>query len=246
MDLFVGAFDWMTDPAQWSGDNGIPARLLEHFEILGLAMLLAALVALPVGMYIGHTRRMEFLAVSVANVGRAIPSFGLLAILFPLTLQYNVPGSIGFAATLIAMVLLALPPLLTNAYVGVQTVDAETVEAARGMGLSGGQVLLHLELPLAAPLIVAGIRTAAVQVVATATLGALVGWGGLGRFITFGFAIGVRREGGPIIVAGAILVAALAVLTELSLAGLERLVRPRTSSRGRRRSRVARQPAPAA
>jgi osmoprotectant transport system permease protein len=178
--------------------------------------------------------------VSAANLGRALPSFGILAIVFPLILRYS-PWTIftkAFVATLIAMVLLAIPPLLTNTYVGIQSVDPETVEAARGMGMSERQVLGRLEVPLAIPLIVAALRTAAVQVVATATLGGLVGWGGLGRLITFGFAIGVRGPGGPIMVGGAILVALLAIVVEVALAGVGRLVTPRTASPGRRQPAV--------
>jgi osmoprotectant transport system permease protein len=238
MEMFADAFRWLADPANWSGENGITHRLFEHVQISVIAVVLASAIALPIAMYIGHWRRGEFLAVSAANLGRALPSFGILAIVFPLVLRYS-PGTIftkAFVATLIAMVLLAIPPLLTNTYVGIQSVDPETAEAARGMGMSERQVLGRLEVPLAIPLIVAALRTAAVQVVATATLGALVGWGGLGRIITFGFAIGPRGRGGPILVAGAILVALLAILAELALAGVGRLVAPRTTSSGRRRA----------
>jgi osmoprotectant transport system permease protein len=228
MNIITETARWLTDASHWSGSSGVPARVLEHLQISLLAVAGAALIALPVGLVIGHTRRAEFLAVSVGNLGRALPSFGILALVFPLTLRYA-PGSIGFAPTLIALFLLAIPPILTNTYVGVQNVDPDVTEAARGMGLSGRQVLFQLEVPLAAGLMVAGFRTAAVQVVATATLGAVFAWGGLGRLIVDGFAQG--DDG--MIVAGALLVAALAILTEVAFGVLERAVTAKTGSERR-------------
>jgi osmoprotectant transport system permease protein len=227
--LFSDLVDWFTDPTNWEGSFGIPTRLLEHLVMSAVSVGISALIALPVGMYSGHTRRFEFLVVSVANVGRAVPSFGLLFLsVLVLGLGLEFPVALR-PPILIALILLAIPPILTNTYVGIQTVDADTLEAARGMGMTEGQVLGRLELPLAAPLIMAGLRTAAVQVVATATLAAVVGGGGLGRFILDGFATGNDAQ----IVAGAILVAALAVLTEVSLGLLQRAVTPRSMSRGR-------------
>lgn len=224
MGLFAETIGWLSDPANWSGPAGIPVRVLEHVEMSLLAVALAAVVAMPGGLAIGHTRKGEFAAVSVANLGRALPSFGILAIVFPFT--FRLPGPLGFWPTLIALFVLAIPPILTNTYVGVQTVDRDAVEAARGMGMSEGQVLSGLEVPLAAPLIVAGLRIAAVQVVATATLAALVAWGGLGRYIIDGF----QQGDVPMAVAGAVLVAALAIVTELAFGLLERAVTPRTAS----------------
>jgi osmoprotectant transport system permease protein len=220
--FFAQAVEWFTDPANWSGSFGIPARFVEHVQMSAIPVGVAAVVALPAAMYIGHRRRFEFLVVSIANLGRAIPSFGLL-FLFVILL------GIGDEAVILAMVLLAIPPILTNAYVGIQGVDADTLEAARGMGMNELGVLRRIELPLAAPVIVAGLRTAAVQVVATATLAAVVGGGGLGRFISDGFAAGDR----PQIFAGAVLVALLALGTELAFALFQRLVTPRTTSRAR-------------
>lgn len=215
----VGA--WLTDSAQWSGPAGIPARTLEHVEVSLAATLLGALVAIPMAVYVGHARKGEFAAVSAANIGRALPSFGVLALVFPFT--FDLPGELGFWATLIALFLLSIPPVFTNTYIGVRDVDAPLVEAARGMGMSGRHVLVKVEIPLAIPLIVAGLRTAAVQVVATATLAAFVGWGGLGRFIVDGFAAGDD----PQKAGGAVLVAALALVTELAFGSIERAVTPR-------------------
>jgi osmoprotectant transport system permease protein len=226
MSLLSQVVKWFADGSHWTGDAGVPHRMIQHVEVSILAVLAALIVAVPVGMLVGHTRRGEFFAISVGNLGRALPTFGILAIIFPFTLRYA-PGSIGFPPTLIAMFLLAIPPILTNAYVGVRDVDRDTVEAARGMGLTGWDLLAELELPLAVPLIVAGVRTASVQVVATATLGAVFSFGGLGRFIVDGYSVNDHVT----ILAGAILVALLAVFTELSLAFVERLVRPRTASR---------------
>ena len=223
--------EWFTDPLHWEGSFGIPARLLEHVVMSAVSVAIAALVAFPAGLYIGHRRRFEFLVVSVLNLGRAIPSFGLL---FLFVLAFGV--GLAFPASLrppiiFALVLLAIPPILTNTYIGVQGVDADTVEAARGMGMSEWQVLSRLEVPLGAPLILAGVRTASVQVVATATLGAVVAGGGLGRFIVDGFAV----RDFPQIFGGALLVALLAIVTEFGFSLLERAVSPLTSSRGPRR-----------
>jgi osmoprotectant transport system permease protein len=240
MGVFVDAFEWLTDPANWSGSFGIPTRLVEHILISVQSTLLAAAVALPLGMYIGHRRRFEFLAVSVGNIGRALPSFGIIGFLFPITLDW--PGDIGYWATFIAMVLLAIPPLLTNTYVGVKGVDPDTVEAATGMGMTEWDVLRRLEIPLAVPLIVAGLRTATVQVVATATLWAVAGGGGLGRYIVDAISLGESAR--DQLVGGAILVAGLAFLTEVLFGVAERIASPRVSS-SKRKKRAGAQASPA-
>ena len=173
MDAFVGVIGWFGDPANWQGPNGIPARLLEHVVMSGLAIGIALLIAFPVGLYIGHTGRGAFLAVSLANIGRAVPSYAVLVIVFPLSIavdQATGLGDIAFVGTLLAMILLAIPPIVTNTFAGMRAVDADLVEAGRGMGMRGMQVLRRVELPVASPVILAGMRTAAVQVVATATL----------------------------------------------------------------------------
>lgn len=227
--LFGELIEWFSDPTRWSGTFGIPNRLIEHVIMSALAVAIAAAIALPLGMYIGHKRRFEKLVVSITNTGRAIPSFGLLflfVLAFGIGLRY--PAALR-PPIIFALVLLAIPPILTNTYVGIQGVEADTLEAARGMGMRERSVLLRVEVPLAAPLMMAGLRTAAVQVVATATLAAVVAGGGLGRYLVDGFATRNNAQ----ILGGAILVAALAILTEVAFALTERAVSPRTSSAGR-------------
>jgi osmoprotectant transport system permease protein len=218
---------WLTDAANWSGPTGIPARIAQHLWMSFLALVIAAALAIPVGMWVGHNKRFESLAVSVAYAGRAIPSFAVLVLVF--ILMVNVLPSLAFGTgpTVVALVLLAIPSMLVNTYVGIQGVDADTVEAARGMGMRERDVLFRLEVPLAAPLIMAGVRVAALQVVATATLAALIGGGGLGVFITDGFA----QHDTPMLIAGAVLVSSLALLTEGALYLVERAVTPRTASK---------------
>jgi osmoprotectant transport system permease protein len=243
MHAFSQLWGWLTEGKHWHGacdafNCPIPTRVLQHMEISLLALVLAVAIALPVGMAIGHTRRGEFLAVSIANLGRAIPSFAIISLVFLAMLQLAPKLSFGVIPTVIALFLLAIPPILTNTYVGIQNVDPDTVEAARGMGLTERDVLLRLEMPLAAPLIVTGLRTAAVQVVATATLAAVIGGGGLGRYIVDGLAVNDDTQ----VLAGAVLVAILAILTELIFAGLERLSTPRFASRREGRRRVRPEP----
>jgi osmoprotectant transport system permease protein len=213
MNVINQALAWLTDPAHWQGTDGIPIRLFEHVELCLAAAALAIVIALPVGLAIGHTGRGGLLVVTIANLGRAIPSLALLVVFLPIL-------GLGFRTTLVALTMLAIPPIVTTAYAGVQGVDRELVEAARGLGMRSWQVLWQVELPPALPVILAGIRTASVQVVATATLGAIVAGGGLGRYIVDGFAL---QDIGRI-VGGATLVALLAIVTELLFAGLERLV----------------------
>ncbi|HEX6207161.1 MAG TPA: ABC transporter permease [Actinomycetota bacterium] len=225
--FFSQVVDWFADAANWSGDFGIPSRLLEHVVMSGVSVAIATALALPLAMYIGHRRRLERLVVSITNLGRAIPSFGLL-FLFVLWLGVGLSSPPALRpAIILALVLLAIPPILTNAYVGIQSVDDDTLEAARGMGMSEWSILFRVEVPLGMPLIVAGLRTAAVQVVATATLGAVVAGGGLGRYIIDGFAV----RDLPQIFAGAILVAALALAVDVLIGGVGRLLSPRVATR---------------
>ena len=217
---------WLADPGHWSGTDGIWLRLGQHVELSAAATVLAALFAVPAGLAVGHTRRAEFIAVQTANLGRAIPSLAILSLAYVIAL-INVPTlAFGFLPTLVALVLLGIPPILVNTYVGIQQVDPDTVEAARGMGMTGRQILRRLEIPLAAPLIVTGLRLAAVTIVATATLSALIAGGTLGRYIVDGYA----QQDIPKVVGGAILVALLAIATELTFSLLGRLTSPRLSS----------------
>lgn len=220
MELAQSTVAWFLDSANWSGRDGIPNRLTEHVLISGAAIAVAIAVAVPVGLYIGHTGRASFLAITLANIGRAVPSYAVLVIFFPLSLFYSrLTGSdIAIFATMVAMVLLAIPPIVTNTFVGLREVDRELVEAARGMGMRGGQLLRGVELPIALPVVLAGLRTASVQVVATATLGAVLGGGGLGRYIIQGIA---RRQD-ELLIAGALIVALLAIATELLFTVIQR------------------------
>jgi osmoprotectant transport system permease protein len=225
MGLIEVLLTWLTAPARWQGSDGIPTRVSEHLILSVLAVLGAAVLALPLGMALGHLRKGGFLAMNVANVGRALPSMALLALALPLAFALNL--GLGFWPTFLALVPLGLPPILTNTYVAVSEVDADVVDSARGMGMSEWQVLWRVELPLAAALIVDGIRNAAVAIVATATLGALVAGGGLGRYIVDG----LQRQETPRILAGAVLVAMMAIVTEFGLGLVQRMVTPRGASR---------------
>ena len=201
----MGVLQWLTDPANWTGPDGVPARTLEHLVIAGLAMALGMLVALPLGVWLGHTRRAAFLTTSIGNLGRAIPTLALLVILA------SIPQiGVGDLAAVLALALFAIPPMLTSTYVGVRDVDPGVHDAALGMGMTGGQVLRRVELPLAAPPMLSGIRTSLVQVVATVALAALVGSGGLGRYVVDGFA----RQDSTLVLVGALLVSVLALGTD--------------------------------
>lgn len=209
-------WQWFADPANRQGPDGIPTRLAEHLHLSIESLLIGAAIALPIGIVLGHYGRFGTLAINITNVGRAVPSFGIIVIAF-------LALGLGDAPIILTLTALAIPPMVTNSYVALREVDPDVKEAARGMGYRELAQLLRVELPLAVPLIMAGVRTSAVQVVATATLAAVVAGGGLGRYIIDGLA----RNDQPRLVAGALLVAALAMATELLLAGLERLLVPR-------------------
>ncbi|PSK62613.1 Glycine betaine/carnitine/choline transport system permease protein OpuCB [Micromonospora sp. MH33] len=218
---------WLNDPLNWTNPGGILDRLGEHLSMSALAVLLGCLVAWPVGLWLGHTGRGGGLVLLVSNVTLAVPTLALLTIL-PLTFL-----GFGRPAVVVALAVFAVPPLLANAYTGVRQADPEARDAARGMGLSGAQVLRRVELPLAVPYLAAGFRTAAVQVVATAALASFVNGGGLGQIIRAGFGLDIAAGGGQI-VAGGVLVAGLALLVEGVLALVERVVTPRPLRRARR------------
>jgi osmoprotectant transport system permease protein len=223
---FEQAINWLNDPLNWTNPGGVWDRLGEHLWISALAVALGCLVAWPLGLWLGHTGRGGAAVVVLSNITLAIPVIAMLTIL-PLT-------AIGFGQrpVIIALAVFAIPPLLANAYTGVREVDPEVREAARGMGLSGWQLLRRVELPLSVPYLAAGFRTAAVQVVATATLATFVNGGGLGQIIGAGF--GLQNPGQ--IFAGGLLVAVLALSVEGALALVERAVTPRPLRRARRRA----------
>ncbi|HEY1180638.1 MAG TPA: ABC transporter permease [Phytomonospora sp.] len=220
-DTISQAIAWLNDPLNWTNPQGIIELLLQHLWLSALAVLLGCLIAWPLGIWVGHTGRGGGLTVAVSNVTRAVPTLALLSLL-PLT-------ALGFGAPSVvpALAVFAIPPLLATAYNGVRDADADARDAAYGMGLSGRQVLWRVELPLAVPQLASGFRTAAVQVVATATLAALVNGGGLGLIISRGFGLGMSVGGGQIL-AGGILVALVALVIEGLLALLEKMLTPRS------------------
>ncbi|MFE2100934.1 MULTISPECIES: ABC transporter permease [unclassified Streptomyces] len=214
MNTLGAAWDWLADPAHWSGDDGVRHRLLQHLVLTVVCLVISCLIALPVALVLGHLGRGGALAVNISNVGRAVPTFAVLVLLL-----LTPVGKWGEGPTVVALVLFAVPPLLTNAYVGMREVDRSVVQAARGMGMTGRQTLFHVELPLSLPMVLNGVRIAAVQLVATVTIAALAGGGGLGRIITAGFNLAST----PMVVAGALLVAVFALVVEAVFEVSERL-----------------------
>jgi osmoprotectant transport system permease protein len=232
VNYFHEGFVWLNDPLNWTNPGGMFDRLVEHLVITFWAVLLGCVVGWPIGIWLGHRGRGGGAVITVANITLAIPTLALLTIL-PLT-----PLGFGKPPVIVALAVFAVPPLLANAYTGLRQIDPETRDAAKGMGLSGGQLLRQVELPLAVPYLAAGLRTAAVQVVATAALAAFVNGGGLGEIISAGFGIGMSNGGGGQIVAGGLVVALLALLVEGVLAVVQRLVTPRPLRTVRRRRRA--------
>ncbi|HEY7722454.1 MAG TPA: ABC transporter permease [Pedococcus sp.] len=209
---------WLSDPAHWSGPDGVARRTLEHLWYSAVALLVTAVIAIPIGLVIGHTGRGRVVVVNLAGAARAIPSLGLL---FLLTLFFGarLTGDAAFLVpSLIALVVLAIPPVLAGAYAGVESVDPAARDAAKGMGMTGSAVLLRVELPCALPLVFSGLRSAALQIVATATIAAIVGLGGLGRFLIDG----LRTRDFPQMAAGALVVAVVALLVDLAFAIVQR------------------------
>ncbi|HEY0189377.1 MAG TPA: ABC transporter permease subunit [Cellulomonas sp.] len=233
------AFAWLNDPLNWSGSQGVLALTLEHLRLSALAVLLAAAVALPLGVWLGHRRRGGAVTVVLANTSRALPTFALLTI-------FASTGLFGARATVLAVALFAVPPILSNTFTALMEVDPDVRDAAAGMGMSGRRSLAQVEIPLALPLIAAGVRTATTQVLATVPLAALVGSTSLGTIIVSGMAL--QRYGQ--VVAGAVLVAALCLLVEGVLALVQRALTPapvrRPPHRARARRRQGLRPGPAA
>lgn len=222
----MNLFSHLLDPANWSGAEGIPARLVEHLVYSGASMAAAILIALPVGIIIGHTRRGNVVVAGLANATRALPTLGLLVLAVLLL-------GTGVLPVVLVLTILAIPPILNSTVVGFRTADANAVLAAAAMGMTGPQQVAKVELPLAAPLIVSGIRSAALQVIATATVAAMAASGGLGRFVLDGQK---RADGYPEMITGALLVIVLALLADLLLGGLAMVVQRRAS--GRRKVRT--------
>jgi osmoprotectant transport system permease protein len=215
MSFLNFAWTWLRAPQQWHGPGGIPERVLQHLGYTGAALLVAALIAVPLGILIGHSGRGTIVVVNVANAGRSIPTLGLLIIAVI---------ELGFSplAWLIPLVVLAIPPILVNSCEGVAGVDAELKDAARGMGMTPWQLIRKVEIPVALPLIMLGLRTGAIFVVATATIAAYIGNGGLGRYIIDGLAVSNYGE----VAGGAALVVVLALAVQFAFVALQRLVVP--------------------
>ncbi|GHA46100.1 ABC transporter permease [Streptomyces tauricus] len=205
--------EWLTSSAQWHGDDGIPHRLAEHLTYSGLSLLFATLIGLAFGLLVGHTGRGAFAVATVANLARAIPTFGLVVLVVTL-------AGLSTAPVLVALVALAVPPILINTFEGVRGVDPDTRDAAKGMGMTGWEVLLKVEVPMAMPLILLGLRVAAIQVVATATVAAYPGLGGLGRYIVDG----LSRNDYQLVIGGSAVVVALALVVQAVFTALRRAV----------------------
>ncbi|MFN8621618.1 MAG: ABC transporter permease [Chloroflexota bacterium] len=224
-----GLISFITSSDAWAGTNGMPNRIVEHLLLCVLAVAVAAAIALPVGLYIGHTGKLALLGINIANIGRAIPSYAVMVMILPValslapTLGYDPLLGLSFLPIFLAMVLLAIPPILVGAYAGLRDVDRDLVESARGMGLTERQILGRIELPLASPILVGGFRTAMLQVIATATIGAILAGGGLGRFIIDG----ISRRNDGMLYTGVLLVGGLAIGVDIGMSWLQRRLTPR-------------------
>jgi osmoprotectant transport system permease protein len=212
--------DYLGNSANWSGSDGIPARLVEHLQYTFVALAFVCLIALPLGLYVGHTGRGSFFIAGSANALRALPDFGLLVYVV-LLISGSLPASLAYLLpATIVLVILGIPATLSATYAGIQNVDPAARDAAKGMGMSGTQVLWKVEVPNALPLILSGIRSSMLQIVATATIAAYVSLGGLGRFIIDGQS---QRDYSQM-AAGAVLVGGLAIVLDVIVAGIQRLV----------------------
>jgi osmoprotectant transport system permease protein len=219
-----GVIDWFRDSEHWHGASGVPTLLAQHALLTFVSLLMAMAFGLPLALWLGHRGRGGTLAVNISNIGRAIPIVALLSLLSLGVFGTESLGPFGRSglATLITLALFALPPIVTNTYTGMTEVDRDMVEVARGMGMAEGELLRRVELPLAMPLIVAGIRLAVVQVWATATIAALVAGPGLGRIIVHGYESFQTAE----VIAGSLIVAVIALVLELALALVQKMIDP--------------------
>lgn len=225
MRLFADTWAYLADAGSWTGDGGILELLVQQLLLTGTALALAVVLGLPFALWLGHLGRGGFLAINISNVGRAVPTFALLALLVTADwpgISTIGPYGRGGIATLVALTLFALPPIITNAYVAVREVAPDVKESATGMGMTSWQLFRRVELPLAMPLVAAGIRLALVQVWATATIAAMVAGPGLGRIITDGFANSDYGKG----LGGAVVVAIGAMILEGAAALAQRAVDP--------------------
>lgn len=230
MTDILAAFQWILDPTNWAGPSGIPARLGEHIVYSLLTLLLAAVIALPIGFAIGHSGRFRGVAVGVSGALRALPTLGLVVYLALITTNLTI------VPPLIALTILAIPPILAGAYSGLESVDRAPIDAARAIGMTGWQVFTKVELPLALPLVIGGIRSGALQVIATWTVAAILPVGGLGRFLFDGIAV----QNYPEMLGGSIIVVALALVSDGLFAIVQRLVVPRGVLAGRVRDSAER------
>lgn len=216
MEFVAEVAAWFADPGTWSGRDGIPARLGEHLWVSGVALTAAIAIGLPLGLFIGHTGRWAAAVVALANIGRAVPSLGFMGIAFILLLPFGL--GVGPLPAILALTALGIPPIVVNTHAALRGVDAELLEAARGMGMRESEVLGRVEVPIGLPVILAGVRTSAVQIVATATLATVVGGGTLGELILIGFAVNDQVR----IFGAALVVALLSVLTEVAFGAVQR------------------------
>ena len=221
MKTLGDVFDWLTNADSWRGSSGISHRLFEHARYTLAATIAALVIAGPLAAWLGHKRRFGTLAMNIANVGQTLPTFAILVLVVQAVGTGDAPV-VGPLALFLAMTLLAIPPIFTNVYTGIANVDDAYRDAARGLGMTTRQQLMLAEIPIAAPLLITGIRIAVVQVIATATIGAYAGTGGLGRFIIDGFAL----QDYPQVFGGALLVAVLAIVGDRLLVVVERHFTP--------------------
>ncbi|TBT86512.1 ABC transporter permease [Propioniciclava sinopodophylli] len=215
MNYLLDALAWIADPARWPGPDGIATRLGEHLAYSAVGVLIACAIGIPAGWLVGHTRRGRGLAVGLSGAARALPTLGVVTLL-------GILLGIGLVGPLVAFVVLALPSVLAGAYAGVEAVDPQAVDGARASGMTEAQVLTRVEIPLGLPLLVGGVRSAFLQVIATATLAAYVGAGGLGRYLF----LGLKTQDYPQMLAASLLVVALALVCDLVFAALQRVAAP--------------------
>ncbi|CAN5276970.1 ABC transporter permease [soil metagenome] len=225
MNFLVEGFRWIFDAAHYGGPNGIDTRVVQHLQISGIVLLIAAIIAIPLGYYIGHTGKGRSLAVGLSGGVRALPTLGFIAIL-------ALSIGIGIEAPLIALVVLGIPSILAGAYAGFEAVDRRTIDAARAVGMTELQIVAKVEIPLGLPLLIGGLRSASLQIIATATLADYIGGGGLGHFIF----LGQQTSDYTQMIAGSILVVALALISEAIFSILQRLVVPAGVRAGSRQS----------